>query len=58
MGITRRRFLEGVAATGAAWPGVAKLEGETKILPTRTLGKTGARVSILVSTCINQSTSL
>ncbi len=47
MGITRRRFLEGVAATGAAWPGVAKLEGETKALPTRVLGKTGARVSIL-----------
>src|SRR3954463_13970216 len=47
MAITRRRFLEGVAVTGAAWPAVAKLEGETNAIPTRTLGKTGARVSIL-----------
>src|SRR5882762_8425106 len=42
MGITRRRFLEGVAVTG-----VTTLKGGTKTLPTRTLGKTGARVSIL-----------
>ena len=47
MGITRRRFLEGVAATGTAWSGATTLNGSTKTLPTRTLGKTGARVSIL-----------
>ena len=45
MSVTRRRFLEGIAAAGAA--GVARLDGETNALPTRTLGKTGARVSIL-----------
>jgi uncharacterized protein len=47
MGITRRRFLEGVATTGTALSGVTTLKGGTNILPTRTLGKTGARVSIL-----------
>jgi uncharacterized protein len=47
MGITRRGFLEGVAATGAALSGTTALKGGTKPLPTRTLGKTGARVSIL-----------
>ena len=47
MSVTRRRFLEGVAVAGAAWPGVARMDGETKALPTRMLGKTGARVSIL-----------
>ncbi len=47
MSFTRRRFLEGVAAAGAAWPIVGKLDAETNALPTRTLGKTGARVSIL-----------
>src|SRR6478735_8283337 len=47
MGITRRRFLEGVAATGTAVSGVTTLKGGTNTLPTRTLGKTGARVSIL-----------
>src|SRR5689334_14016701 len=47
MSVTRRRFLEGVAAASAAWPGVARLDGETNALPTRTLGKTGVRVSIL-----------
>jgi len=47
MSVTRRRFLEGVAAAGAVWPGVARLDAETNALPTRTLGKTGVRVSIL-----------
>ena len=47
MSVTRRRFLEGVAVAGATWPSVARLDGETNALPTRTLGKTGARVSIL-----------
>ena len=47
MSFTRRRFLEGVAAAGAAWPIVGRLDAETNALPTRTLGKTGARVSIL-----------
>src|SRR3954454_22849232 len=42
MGITRRRFLEGVAATGAV-----TLQGGTNTIPTRVLGRTGARVSIL-----------
>lgn len=47
MGINRREFLESVAATGAALSCGLKAEGDTTALPTRTLGKTGARVSIL-----------
>jgi predicted aldo/keto reductase-like oxidoreductase len=47
MGVTRREFLEGVAATGAALSCGLVVKGETGTLPVRTLGKTGARVSIL-----------
>ena len=47
MGITRREFLESVAATGTALSCGVTAEGGTGTLPARTLGKTGARVSIL-----------
>jgi predicted aldo/keto reductase-like oxidoreductase len=46
MGISRREFLEGMAVSATALScGLA--EGGTTTLPTRTLGKTEARVSIL-----------
>jgi uncharacterized protein len=45
--MTRREFLESVAASGTALSCGATAEGSTGTLPTRTLGKTGARVSIL-----------
>jgi predicted aldo/keto reductase-like oxidoreductase len=47
MGVTRREFLEGVAATGAALSCGLTAESATGTLPARTLGKTGSRVSIL-----------
>jgi len=47
MGITRREFLESVAATGTVLSCGVIAEGGTGTLPARTLGKTGARVSIL-----------
>jgi uncharacterized protein len=47
MGMTRREFLESVAATGTALSCGVTAEGGTGTLPARTLGKTGARVSIL-----------
>ena len=45
MGISRREFLE-VSALGSIAAGSLSAAGKTE-LPTRTLGKTGARVSIL-----------
>jgi uncharacterized protein len=47
MGISRREFFEGIAATGAALSCGLTTEGSTTTLPARTLGKTGARVSIV-----------
>src|SRR5882724_3216255 len=47
MGITRREFLDGVAATATALSCGLTAAGATAALPVRTLGKTGARVSIL-----------
>jgi uncharacterized protein len=47
MGMTRREFLESVAATGTVLSCGVTLEGASGTLPARTLGKTGARVSIL-----------
>src|SRR5258708_13196969 len=48
MSITRRRFLEGTALGGiaAGVTNAAEIDKDHK-LPTRVLGKTGARVSIL-----------
>jgi uncharacterized protein len=46
LSITRRRFLEGVAGTGVTLSIDPAAEGRAT-LPMRTLGKTGARVSIL-----------
>lgn len=45
--MTRREFLESVAVTGTTLSFGAMAEGGTGTLPTRTLGRTGARVSIL-----------
>src|SRR6266516_4319781 len=47
MVVTRREFLEGVAATGVELSCRITAQGATGTLPVRTLGKTGARVSIL-----------
>lgn len=47
MSITRRRFLETTALSGVATAGMAANKQETGKLPTRVLGKTGERVSIL-----------
>jgi predicted aldo/keto reductase-like oxidoreductase len=47
MGITRREFLDGVAATATALSCGLTAAGAATPLPVRTLGKTGARVSIL-----------
>src|SRR5712664_1040334 len=48
MSISRRRFLEGAALGGiaAGMSSAAKIDKDHK-LPTRVLGRTGARVSIL-----------
>ncbi len=51
-GQSRREFLEGLAAATVAGAGLARIaEGAAKPLPHRTLGRTGARVSILVFGC-------
>src|SRR3989442_14819023 len=48
MSISRRRFLEGAALGGFAAGAAGGAEiGKDQKLPTRVLGKTGARVSIL-----------
>lgn len=50
MSLTRRRFLEGTGvgvAVGATWRAEAASKPAAAKLPTRVLGKTGARVSIL-----------
>jgi predicted aldo/keto reductase-like oxidoreductase len=47
MGMTRREFLESVAATGTVLSCAGALEAANGTLPARSLGKTGARVSIL-----------
>jgi predicted aldo/keto reductase-like oxidoreductase len=47
MDISRRGFLEGIVATGAALPCALAAESSTTTLPARILGKTGARVSIV-----------
>jgi uncharacterized protein len=47
METSRREFLESVVATGTAFACGTTAKGGTATLPTRTLGKTGARVSIL-----------
>ena len=52
MGISRRRFLETAALTGiAAQPLVAAEVDGKSAMPTRVLGKTGAKVSILAFGC-------
>jgi uncharacterized protein len=47
MGISRRRFLEAAAVSGIAGCRPLAATADTGKLPTRVLGKTGARVSIL-----------
>ena len=53
MSISRRRFMESAAlgALAAREVAGAASEGDTKTLPTRVLGRTGARVSILAMGC-------
>src|SRR5215470_7745120 len=47
MSITRREILQGMAATATALSWQLSADAGTTPLPARTLGKTGARVSIL-----------
>src|SRR5260370_38675422 len=47
MSISRRSFLENAAIGGLAAKAAAGAEGSKLSLPTRTLGRTGAKVSIL-----------
>ena len=47
MGVTRRKFLEGVAAAGSALSTSWTANAAPAALPSRVLGKTGVRVSIL-----------
>ena len=47
MSISRRNFLETAAAGGMVAKKAASAEGARLTLPTRTLGRTGAKVSIL-----------
>src|SRR4051794_17815802 len=47
MGISRRKLLEGMAVSATGLYCSLPAEAGTTMLPTRALGKTGARVSIL-----------
>jgi hypothetical protein len=47
MSITRRRFLESTALSSVAASAIAADAGKAGSMPTRVLGRTGARVSIL-----------
>src|ERR671927_824009 len=52
MSISRRKFLGSTALTGMAAPALIGAEVDNKSgMPTRVLGKTGARVSILAFGC-------
>jgi uncharacterized protein len=51
MSISRRRFLETAALTGAAASLASGAEGGHSAIPTRVLGRTGARPSILAFGC-------
>ena len=51
MRISRRSFLETAALSGAAACCAVPATADTTVLPTRVLGKTGARVSILAMGC-------
>jgi uncharacterized protein len=52
MSISRRSFLGSTALTGVAAPGLSAAETDAKTgMPTRVLGRTGARVSILAFGC-------
>jgi hypothetical protein len=51
MSISRRRFLESTALTGLASQGLMGAVDGKKGMPTRVLGRTGARVSILAFGC-------
>ena len=51
MNISRRRFLETAALTGGAAAVASGAEVGSSAIPTRVLGRTGARVSILAFGC-------